>query len=382
MNPNQQKLLTNSRLECARRCPREEKFKYQVGYRPVADAAELAFGSLVHLALEAWWLGVKAGLPIDQWLEQAWAALRAQKGVDPFDLVKAEVMVAGYHYRWGADAANYEVLAVEVTFDAPVVNPASGAESRTWRLGGKLDVLVRDRRDGEVRFIEHKTSGEDVSLGSNYWRRLRIDSQVSTYFTGAEALGHRAVGCVYDVLGKPALRPSQVPVLDERGNKVVLDATGERVRTTQGKWRQTGDSQQGYVLQTRDETPDEYKARLVEAITKEPDRYFVRGEVVRLEQELADAQADIWATAQALRENERLGRAPRNAKACQRPGGWCPFFDVCTGAASLDDPRLFRRVTDIHPELAGEAAPQPPALERGATNDSSPTETAGGSTAA
>lgn len=339
----QSKLLSNSRLETARRCPREELFTYQLGYRAVEDGEGQAFGSFVHKGLEAWWLAVKEGAPVEQWLERAWSALRAEADVDPFDLVKAEVMVAGYHFRWSADAAHYEVLGVEVTFEAPIINPESGAESRTWRLAGKLDVLVRDRRDGDVRFIEHKTSSEDVSLGSNYWKRQRIDSQVSTYFSGAEALGHSAVGCIYDVLGKPSQKP--------------LKATPEASRKYTAKGALYANQRD------RDETPDEYRARLVEAITLEPERYFVRGEVVRLEQELTDARADIWATAKTLRENQLAGRAPRNAKACQRYGGWCPFFGVCTGEASLDDTRLFRRISDVHPELAGQPIP---ALERGA----------------
>lgn len=352
----EKQLLTNSRKEVARRCAREEKLVYQDGYRPAVDPEELAFGTLVHKGLEALWRAIGAGLDEQERLRLAWAAM-ADERPDPFDLVKAEVMLASYIFVYSEDdLKNYEVLGVELEFQAPLINPETGAESRTWQQAGKLDVLLRDRRDGLVWFMEHKTSSEDVALGTNYWKRLRIDSQVSTYFAGAAAHGYGAAGCVYDVLGKPALRPSQVPVLDEHGNKIVLDANGERVRTAQHKWRQTGDTQQGYVLQTRAETPEEFRQRLVDAVRAEPTRYLVRGKVVRLEQELADAQADDWATARTLRDNQLAGRFPRNAKACQRFGRWCPFFDVCTGAASLEDPRLFKRIDNVHPELSNQEA--------------------------
>ena len=362
-------LLTHSRLATSRRCKREERIKYVLGYRPVVDAEELFFGSLIHLGLEAWWKGVQAGLIPDEWLNRALAALKAVKA-DPFVMARAEVMVMGYHARWESEAAYYEVLGVEERFECEVVNPDTGASSRTWRLGGKLDVRVRDRRDGQVKFVEHKTSAADISPGNNYWLRLRMDAQISVYHDGCEALGTPAQSCIYDVLAKPQQRPSQVPLADEHGNKIVLDAKGERVRTAQGKWRQTGDTVQGYVLQTRPETPDEYKKRLVDTICGEPDRYFGRAEVVRLEQEIIDSRADIWAQGRELADGHRLGRAHRNPEACSRNGKMCAFFDVCTGAASLDDPRLFRKVDNVHPELAAESADENPAAAGATSSDS------------
>lgn len=347
-------LLTTSRARTARGCKRKHHIIYELGYRPTVEAEELFFGSLVHVGLEAWWRAVQATLPSDAWLEQALAALAANDGkqVDPFTAAKAEVMVRAYHVRWEADAAFFEVLGVEEQFECELVNPETGAASRTWRQGGKLDVRARDRRDGLVKFLEHKTSSEDISPGSAYWRRLRMDGQVSIYFDGCEALGTPAAACIYDVLGKPQQRPSQVPVTDETGVKVVLNAQGERVRTAKGKWRETADKEQGFVVQTRPETVDEYKARVTDAICADWDRYFARGEVVRLDTELKHARADLWELAKELREGELAGRAQRNPDACESYGRLCPYFDVCTGAASLDDPSRFRRTERVHPELA------------------------------
>lgn len=341
------KLLTSSRLKDARACQRLHHLRYDLGYRPVREDDVLRFGTLVHLGLEAWWKHQNEGRdPLE-------AALQAMAGEsDPFEHAKAEVMMIGYDARWRGEP--YEVISVEAQFETAVINPATGASSRTWRLGGKLDVLVRDLRDRLRKVVEHKTSTEDITAGSEYWRRLRMDSQISTYFDGAAALGSGDVAaCLYDVLLKPALRQSQVPLLDDAGVKIVLDAGGQRVRIQSGKkWRETGDSAQGYVLQTRDETADEFRNRLTEAVASDPDRYFARGEVVRLAGELDEARFDTWQLGQQIRESELAGRFPRNPDACVRYGRTCPFFDHCTGVASLDDPALFRRVENVHPELA------------------------------
>lgn len=347
-------LLTNSRLKSARACRRLHKLRYLMGYRPAVDALVLRFGHLVHLGLEAWWNAKRAALPQEAWLAMAMVSMEGE--TDPFELAKAQVMLAGYHLRWKDEP--YEVLAVETEFDCQLRNPLTGRTSRTWRLGGKIDAVVRDLRTGLVYIVEHKTSAADISAGSEYWKMLRLDGQVSLYFVGAESLGHDVAGCLYDVLHKPAHQPAGVPVLDEQGNRVVLDAAGQRVRTQQGKWRQTGDSAQGYVLQTRPESPEEYRARVGAAVAEEPEKYFQRGEVVRLEAELREALFDAWQIGQQLHEEELADIAPRNVDMCIRFGRTCEFFPVCAGEASLDDPSRFIKSETVHPELSQqEAAP-------------------------
>ena len=346
-------LLTASRAKTARACRRKHPLTYHLGLRTVVDVADLRFGTLIHHGLEAWWKGLLYGRLHDDCLAAA-LAVTTKPDVDAWDAAKAWVLLTGYHFRWLHEP--YEVLGVEVRFEGELLNPETGAASRTWRRAGKIDVLVRDRR-GRVLIVEHKTSSEDISPGSDYWKRLRMDGQVSTYFEGARLLGHSADACLYDVLGKFQQRQLQVPLLDEHGDKIVHNAAGERVRTGQGKWRQTADTAQGFVLQTRPETLEEYKARLVEAVTASPEKYFQRGEVVRLEAEMREAQLDDWQLGKQLREEQLAGRYPRNPDACDQYHRTCQYFGLCTGEASAEDERLYQRVANVHPELAAEAPP-------------------------
>lgn len=336
-------VITNSAMRCFRRCSREYYLSYQLGYRALSAVETLRFGSLIHAALEAWWRATGDRLA---------AAIEALRplAVDEFDVVRAGVLMQGYDARWRDEP--FEVVSVEAEFYAPLVNPETDAASRTFELGGKVDVIVRDLRDGLVKLIEHKTTSDEIGAGSDYWKRLAIDPQISTYFAGARALGHDIAECIYDVIKKPGLRPSQVALLDELGSKIVLDASGARVRTKTGKWRETGDTAQGYVLQTRDETPDEFRQRLTENVAENPDRYYQRGTVVRLEQEELDAAHDTWHTARLVREAELANRWPRNPDACERFGRLCGFFDVCTGVASIDDAARFQHVANVHQELS------------------------------
>lgn len=323
-------LITNSALKTFRRCAREYSFAYERSIRPAVDESDaLRFGSLLHSGLEAWWLAPSA----DERLDRALAVM-APRARDEYDRARAETMMLGYTMRWGEDD-EYDVLGVEVEFRAPLVNPATGAASKTWDLGGKLDGLLRKRSDGLVYVLEHKTSSEDIGLGSTYWERLQLDSQISMYYVGARSHGHGVAGCVYDVLGKPKLVP--------------LKATPAESR----KYKKDGSLYAAQRLD--DESANDFRARLVDAIAAEPDRYFQRGTVVRLADEEADNAFDVWALARQVRESQLANRWPRNPDSCIRWSHPCSYWPVCTGTASLDDERLYVRVEQVHQELSAAA---------------------------
>lgn len=306
------RLLTASRLREARRCPRLHQLKYVQGYRAKKTAHALRFGTLVHKGLEAWWEARRINMEIAA-LDLAMNAMGGE--ADPFDLVRAQELMRGYHLRWIDEPL--EVLAVEAQFETDLIHPTTHEAHPFWRLSGKLDAVVRDS-NGLVRTMEHKTSGDDISPGAPYWAKLRLNSQISIYDTGAKSLGHDIVGCVYDVLGKPKLKPYQV--------------NSKRAKA---------------------ETPEEFRLRLREDIASEPSAYFQRAEVVRLESEIEAAALDTWAWAERLLIMDRMGNAPRNDAACFDWGRACDFFSVCCSETSLDSDD-YTQDDNVHPELSVE----------------------------
>ena len=209
----------------------------------------------------------------------------------------------------------------------------------------------------KVYLFETKTTSEDLIFGSTFWKRTILDPQLSLYLPAIRKLGHDPHGCIYDVLRKPGQLPSTVPTLDENQLKIVLDAAGQRVRTKDGKkWRQTGDADAGYVLQSRPETPEEYGQRCLEAIAENPSKYYARGVVVRLEADEREAAQDMWNTASLMRDARRLNMYARNVDSCVSWGSECDYLNPCSGMGDLNDPLFFRFEEDIHEELAEEGA--------------------------
>jgi hypothetical protein len=320
-------LLTTSRMRAYQACPRLHQYEYELGYRLAVEAEELRFGTLWHEGQAAWWLADSARL------EAGIDAIRRNSAYQ-FDAVKAEELLLGYDAMWSGEALT--VLAVEVEFACDLRNPETGAASRTFKLGGKLDGVTLDAAERAL-IVEHKTTSKDIADGSEYWRRLQLDSQVSTYYEGARALGHEPQGCIYDVVHKPTIRPYQATPVELRK---YTKATKDKPSALYANQHEA------------DETPEDFRVRLRQSIVEEPGRYYRRGIVVRLEEDERDAAFDRWQTAAAIREARRAGRWPRNPDACDRWGRTCPYFDVCTRTASLDDPLRFRRAERTHEELS------------------------------
>jgi hypothetical protein len=348
-------LLTTSAAKAYRSCARLFFFSYDQGWRTLFEPPALGFGKLGHRGLEAWNLeAMRSPRDLPARLDAALDAMAAHP-LDEYEMSRATALLTGYHARW-ADT-DMEVLAVERQFATALLNPETGAPSRTWRLGGKIDAVVRF--EGRVLVMEHKTSSEDISAGSDYRQRLILDSQVSNYLVGARALGFDVKGCLYDVIGKPGQRPSAVPILDIDGVKMVHDSSGQRVRTKDGKkWRESASAAEGYVLQTRPETADEYLDRIASAVAADPDRYFQRFPVVRLADEEREAAFDVWQVGSQIRESRRLRAWPRNPGNCKSYGRTCAYLEVCLGTASIDDPLRFRKAESVNEELEEEKKEQ------------------------
>ena len=54
-------VITKSRLAAPGQCPRLHDLTYCRGYRPVVESESMAWGSLLHAALEAWWKAHQRG---------------------------------------------------------------------------------------------------------------------------------------------------------------------------------------------------------------------------------------------------------------------------------------------------------------------------------
>jgi hypothetical protein len=362
-------MYTTSRLKTLRQCPRLHLYRYVLGIQtPSTPAAD--FGTVAHSAIEQWLLAWKRG-DLAVRLDAMLAVVRASKLSDD-NKTRLGALLTAYHYRW--HDAPWEILGVELEFryelDGNIV-------------GGKIDALIRDTNTNEIWVVEHKTTGQDSSLGGGYWERLAIDLQISIYVDGATMLGHEVAGVIYDVLQRPKHELKLATPIAEReyttgkgckkcggsakageikqgkGFYVVSFTTVEEIKCEDcdgtGWKKDKNGKPEAPRLYSRfrdtDETLDEFAERLVDEIAADPDGYLIRGVVVRLEDELPKMRVDLLEQIKLGETGVLFNLHPRNPDACTKYGSVCHFFDVCSGRGSLDDEQRFPRGR-AHPELS------------------------------
>lgn len=363
-------LYTSSRLKVLRSCLRQHYYRYTLSIKQ-PSSANAQFGTVGHLALESWYLAWKRG-DIDARLTDALAAID-QSDINEDDRIRLRAIITAYHLRWRDEP--WEVIDVEIEFRYVLGG---------YTFGGKIDVLIRDTRDGRVWVVEHKTTGMDASPGSAYWDKLAIDTQVSIYIDGATVLGHDVAGCIYDVLQRPRheLRLATPEaereytsgrgckrcggsakagsIVQGRGSYDVVFAS-EVKRVTCGECAGTGwkldkngipEEPRLYArMRATDETPDEFMDRVVADIAERPDEFLIRGVVVRLEDELPKMRQDLVDAVRLERTSALFEMWPRNSDSCNRYGSMCSYFPLCSSRADVDDEQRFPRGA-AHPELA------------------------------
>lgn len=344
-------IITNSRATSFKRCRRRHWFEYEERIRPAEEGRALRMGSAVHAGLDALKRG--EGLESAHDFARAFYA-QSPEGADEWSWRVEETtvlcLISGWDWRWG-NLGGLEVVASEASFQLPLRNPETGFPTPSFDFAGKVDGIVIV--DGRNLVLEHKTVSEDLGESSDYWQRLQMDAQISQYVYAVRQNGWDVPGVLYDLIRKPTIRPESVPVVDEDGIKIVLDPNGQRVRTKDGKkWRETGSSADGYVLQTRPMTVDEWAEKLTNDIAERPAFYYCRREIARLDSEIDEAMAELWDIQRTLAEAKLSGRWFRTVSRDTCP--FCPFFSLCSSkfdtAAPL--PAGFVRVDNPHQELS------------------------------
>lgn len=289
------KILTSSSLSKYRECPRRYYYEFDMRRVPASDTKPLAFGKCWHRAMEAWWLGG---------IKNAVETLKAgAANIEPEDSAKLCALLAHYN---PAARERFDVVGTEVPFETAISNPDGGRSFYSYRLAGKVDVLMREKETGDTWILDHKTTSREICGFGTYWQALQVDGQMNNY-----CLAFSARGFVYDVVRKPTIR------LCAKDNG---DATA-------------------------------YQARCAAAIAEEPDAWYQWRECVKTNDDMAEAGRDLWQQVQMFRANDTAGRFPRNCNSCVGRYGSCPYLGVCTGRAVISDDALFRTKQDSHEEL-------------------------------
>lgn len=297
---------TYSMWSLFRNCRKAVDWRYLQQLVPLSRDRNLHFGSLIHECLQTW--HQRRDLAEVLALIDRLCPNRTQDENQKRDWHLATAMMQAYAARYATE--EFEVIALEKTFEGPIVNPATRAASRSFVLAGKVDGIVRF--GGDYFVLEHKTAAQ---LDSDYLERLWTDFQITIYaFYIEQTLGISITGILYNVLVKAKLQQSKGETEEEfqarRAELIAKSKTGK----SSAKRRMP-------------ETDDEFQQRLADKYT---DVTMLHREMLYLSRDRFEIlRSELWELTQAFLDARRRGVFYQNTAFCfnyQRP---CPYFALC-----------------------------------------------------
>jgi hypothetical protein len=299
-------LTTQSLWRAFLDCRKYAFWRFEEQLVPLQRERALSFGTLIHECLEMWHR--LRDLPgVLTHIDRA-CPNRAYDEEQRRTWHLATAMMKGYTARYAQE--DFEVVCLEKTFEMEVVNPRSGAKSRSFTFGGKVDGIVRI---GVEHFLlEHKTA---AAIDGSYLERLWMDFQISAYTLGVEhGLGIPIAGILYNVLVKPRLQQSAGETEAEfearRAELIAKSKTG----TTTAKRRLP-------------ESDDEFQSRLAAKYTDPA--MFHRERLCLSRSDLDRLRSELWELTQEYLRARRHKVWHQNTSACFRYGKPCPYFGLC-----------------------------------------------------
>lgn len=297
---------TYSMWSLFRNCRKAVDWRYEQHLVPLQRDRNLHFGALIHQCLEAWHM--RRNLSEVLALIDGLCPNRLQDEDQHRDWHLATAMMTAYAARYATD--DFEIVALEKNFEGPIVNPATGAASRSFVLAGKVDGIVRI---GDDHFIlEHKTASQ---VDGDYLEKLWTDFQITIYAHYIEqTMGVPITGILYNVLVKAKLQQGKGETEEEyEARRAELLAKSKTGKTT--------------AKRRLPESDEEFQQRLAE---KYADPAMFHREMLYLSRDRFEIlRSELWELTQAYLNARRRGVFYQNTAFCfnyQRP---CPYFALC-----------------------------------------------------
>jgi len=326
-------ITTYSMWSLFRNCRKACEWRYIHELVPLEQDHNLAFGTVIHQCLEVWHGTGNLEAVLDH-IDRTYPN-RNQDDAQKRDWHLAVAMMKGYASCYPTE--EFDVVSLERTFDGKIINPATGASSRSFVLAGRVDGIVRT--GDEHYLLEHKTASQ---VDADYLERLWTDFQIVLYSRYVEqALGIRIAGVLYNILVKARLQQGHGET----------DAEYQARRAALIEKSKTGKTSAKRKLP---ESDDAFQERLAAKYT-EPGM-FHREMLYISRDRFETLQAELWELTQAFLDARRRGVFYQNTAFCFHYRRPCAYFPLCRseGNPNIID-NLYRKVPP-HEELRDEAS--------------------------
>lgn len=335
--------VTCSSLKTFKLCRKDYNLRFIRGLQALEESEAQYLGSVMHGALERWHGRGDADkdtvvAAIFDYIDASFTN-REQDERQKKDWHLARAMFAAYMERYPSE--DFDVVAVEKQFQCPIINPDTGAASRSFFMRGKVDALVT--RNGEYFLLEHKTASV---IDRGYIEKLPLDFQVTLYAHYLEQfMNIRIAGVIYNVIAKAQIKQGK-------------GETEQEFEQRRAELIAKSKSGKSSAKRKLPESDDEYAARLAEKYREQD--MFHREMLYIPRSQYETLTAEIWELCQQLLIARRTGRWYMNTDVCFLYNRPCRFFPICVSGENPNVIENRYRVGPIHPELDESAPSQQP----------------------
>jgi hypothetical protein len=291
---------------------------------------------------------------VSRYLELVYGDMPANFNREIWDTEKLTLLYSFCGYKWVYPQEDYEVIACEIPFSLPIIDPVTGRKLAKCRLDGVIDQLWRHKETGTIVIGEQKSTGTNLDDG-DYWEKLELSGQVQTYSYavwmlwvggalkrfGLEPSDAQIVRPVYDVWKKPGIKPKKLSAADSKklvetgvycgeNFNVLSDVTeqdenGNDALYVNGRVAQVDVLKKGFAIH---ETPEMYAERLNADMAERPGFYFARKEIPVDDKDLEKFANDCAKIVKTIRYIEKEDLWIRDSRGCKNPGK-CDYYDAC-----------------------------------------------------
>lgn len=327
-------ITTYSMWAMFRDCRKMAEWRYLRKLVPMGSDKNLHFGSVIHECLEQWHK-VQDLNAVQSYIDSCYP-LRKSDDKQRAEWHYATAMMKGYSKRYADEA--FKVIALELEFHGPIINPATGASSRTFDLAGKVDGIVE--QDGQYFLLEHKTASV---IDGGYLEALWCNFQIQLYSKYIEQeCGMLISGTIYNILAKTRLKQKQGETDEEYEARCAELIAKSKSGKTSAK-------------QHVGETDEEFQERLADWYSK-PEAFhrelifFDKGQLVEL-------QAELWELSQSFLEARRRDMWYKNTRHCFHYNRPCAYLPLCRANGNPNVIEMFYENVEVNQELTGEIKP-------------------------
>ena len=357
--------LSATAIKDFKSCPMRYRNAHFYGIRPIVDTEAKRVGTNWHKIQE-----INGQKPDNMDAVVAELNRVYNEIPDAMDKEKLEVeriillySLSGYNWYYGNQKE--KILATEIQFEIPVINPETGRALPNVVNRGKIDKLIRT--DGGIFVKEHKSTSSSVDPDSDLWGHLKLDTQTNNYVYAARklhAMGELVeygiakddiiAGVYFDAWHKPGIRPKKLSQGDSKkfvegevGESIINEYMGQRFSLAlhwQGKnllnllvngiqaHAEPGKKEGTFTIH---ETPEMFGARLLQDIVERSEFYFACKELTKTDQDITRFEWELYHLYKNMRSMTKTGYWYGDESQCEATFK-CSYIEQCYNNILID----------------------------------------------